>query len=439
MDINRDRYLSKIIESKNDGLIKIITGIRRCGKSYLLFDLFFKHLTHSGIDSHNIIRFAFDNDEDIDKLDSYFKDEPTKIYLDKEKRKYIINSKKFRAYVSDVTNDNEVFYILLDEVQLLQDFVGTLNGLSRHKTFDIYVTGSNSRFLSNDVASEFRARGEQIRINPLSFKEFFDAHNLSFEDAYREYQYYGGLPYISTINSDEKKTAYLQEVFEQLYIKDLMDRYEISSVDSFNALISILSSSIGSYTNPTNIENTFKSELKISYHHDTIAKHIQYLKEAFLIKEAKRYDIKGKKYIASNSKYYFTDLGLRNIRLNFRQQEPTHLMENIIYNELLIRGYNVDIGVVEKWEKDENDKNILKNLEVDFICHQNSKKYYIQSAYRIEDDGKKIQELKPLLNIYDSFKKIIIINDNFKPWIDDKGIYYISLKDFLLDEGIIER
>ena len=439
MEIKRDKYSSKIIESKNDGLIKIITGIRRCGKSYLLFDLFFKHLINNGVDKRNIIRFAFDNDEDVDKLDSYFKDEPTKIYLDKEKRKYIINSKKFRAFISDITNDNEDYYILLDEVQLLQDFVGTLNGLSRHKTFDIYVTGSNSRFLSNDVASEFRARGEQIRIHPLSFKEFFDAHDLSFEDAYSEYQSYGGLPYISTINNDEKKIAYLKEVFDQLYIKDLMDRYEISSVESFNTLINILSSSIGSYTNPTNIENTFKSEIKISYHHDTIAKHIEYLKEAFLIKEANRYDIKGRKYVASNSKYYFTDLGLRNIRLNFRQQEPTHMMENIIYNELVTRGYNVDIGIVEKWEKDENGKNVLKNLEVDFICNQVNKKYYIQSVYSFDDESKKIQELKPLQSINDSFKKIVIIKDTFKPWIDDKGIYYISLKDFLLDEMIIEK
>ena len=439
MEIKRDKYLSKIIESKNDGLIKIITGIRRCGKSYLLFDLFFKHLRNNGVDKRNIIRFAFDNDEDVDKLDSYFKDESTKIYLDKEKRKYIINSKKFRAFISDITNDDEDYYILLDEVQLLQDFVGTLNGLSRHKTFDIYVTGSNSRFLSNDVASEFRARGEQIRIHPLSFKEFFDAHDLSFEDAYSEYQYYGGLPYISIINNDEKKITYLKEVFNQLYIKDLMDRYEISSVESFNTLINILSSSIGSYTNPTNIENTFKSEIKISYHHDTIAKHIEYLKEAFLIKEANRYDIKGRKYVASNSKYYFTDLGLRNIRLNFRQQEPTHMMENIIYNELVTRGYNVDIGIVEKWEKDENGKNVLKNLEVDFICNQANRKYYIQSVYSFGDEGKKIQELKPLQNINDSFKKIVIIKDTFKPWIDDRGIYYISLKDFLLDEMIIEK
>ena len=439
MEIKRDRYLSKIIESKNNGLIKIITGIRRCGKSYLLFDLFYKHLTESGIKKENIVRFAFDNDEDIDRLDKFFKEEPTKIYLDKEKRKYIINSKKFRAFIHEIVNDSDGFYILLDEVQLLQDFVGTLNGLSRHKNFDIYVTGSNSRFLSNDVASEFRARGEQIRINPLSFKEFFDAHNLSFEDAYDEYTYFGGLPYISKINNDDKKAEYLREVFDQLYIKDLLDRYEISSVDSFNTLINILSSSIGSYTNPSNIEKTFKSELKISYHHDTIAKHIEYLKEAFLVKEANRYDIKGRRYVASNSKYYFTDLGLRNIRLNFRQQEPTHLMENIIYNELITRGYNVDVGLVEKREQNEKGNGTIKQLEVDFVCNQNSKKYYIQSTYNVDDEEKKNKELKPLLDINDSFKKIVIIKDYFKPWIDDNGIYYISLKDFLLDEGIIEK
>lgn len=439
MEINRSKYLSKLIESKNDGLIKIVTGIRRCGKSYLLFDLFYRYLKSNGIDDKNIIRFAFDNDEDIDKLDSYNQYDPTKIYLDKEKRKYIVNSKKFRAYIAEQVNDDEIFYILLDEVQLLEDFVGTLNGLSRHKNFDIYITGSNSRFLSNDVASEFRARGEQIRINPLSFKEFFDAHTLSFEDAYSEYQYYGGLPYISTISNDEKKAAYLKEVFDQLYVKDLLDRYEISSVVSFNKLIDILSSSVGSYTSPNNIENTFKSELKISYHHDTIAKHIEYLKDAFLIKEANKYDVKGRKYIASKSKYYFTDLGLRNVRLNFRQQEPTHLMENIIYNELIIRGYNVDIGVVEKWENDINGKTILRTLEVDFVCNQNNKKYYIQSVYNINDQEKRDRELKPLKTINDSFKKIVIVKDNFKPWIDEEGIYYISLKDFLLDEDIIEK
>lgn len=270
-------------------------------------------------------------------------------------------------------------------------------------------------------------------------KEFFDAHDLSFEDAYSEYQYYWGLPYISTISNDEKKAAYLKEVFDQLYVKDLLDRYEISSVVSFNKLIDILSSSVGSYTSPNNIENTFKSELKISYHHDTVAKHIEYLKDAFLIKEANKYDVKGRKYIAFKSKYYFTDLGLRNVRLNFRQQEPTHLMENIIYNELIIRGYNVDIGVVEKWENDINGKTILRTLEVDFVCNQNNKKYYVQSVYNINDQEKRDRELKPLKTINDSFKKIVIVKDNFKPWIDEEGIYYISLKDFLLDEDIIEK
>ncbi|MBE6141860.1 MAG: ATP-binding protein [Erysipelotrichaceae bacterium] len=438
MEIKRDKYLFKLIDSKNDGLVKIITGIRRCGKSYLLFELFYKHLLENGVKNENIIKFAFDNDEDIDKLDNYCNEESTKIYLDKGKRKYIVNSKKFRAYLSDITNASDNCYILLDEVQLLQDFVGTLNALSRHNNFDIYVTGSNSRFLSNDVASEFRARGEQIRINPLSFKEFFDAHKLSFEDAYKEYQFFGGLPYISKIGNDDKKAEYLKEVFDQLYIKDLLDRYEISSVNSFNKLIDILSSSIGSYTNPTNLENVFKSSLKISYHHDTIANHIQYLKEAFLIKEAVRYDVKGKKYVASNSKYYFTDLGLRNVRLNFRQQEPTHIMENIIYNELIIRGFNVDVGIVEKRELNEKGNGIIKQLEVDFVCNQNNKRYYIQSAYSINDEDKKNKELRPLLSIKDNFKKIVIINDNFKPWIDDNGIYYISLKDFLLDEKSLD-
>ena len=437
MRIERNNYLSKIVESKKDGLIKIVTGIRRSGKSYLLFVLFYEYLLSTGVEDKNIIRFAFDNDEDIDILEDYYKDEPSKIYSDKENRKYIINSKKFRAYINDVTKEKSDYYIILDEVQLLQDFVGTLNGLLRHDNFDIYVTGSNSRFLSNDVASEFRARGEQIRIQPLSFKEFYYCHDLSFEDAYSEYQYYGGLPYISIITNNDKKIEYLSEVFSQLYLKDLMDRYDISSVESFNELINILSSSIGSYTNPSNIEKTFKSVLGVSYHHDTISRHIEYLKDCFLIREAQRYDIKGRKYIGSNSKYYFVDLGLRNIRLNFRQQEPTHIMENIIFNELINRGYSVDVGIVEKNEKNENGNGIVKQLEVDFVCAKGSKKYYIQSAYKIFDDDKKNQEIRPLTAISDSFKKIVIINDSFKPWNDDSGILYLPLKEFLLNDDSV--
>ena len=439
MRIERKHYLSKIIDTRNDGLIKIITGIRRCGKSYLLFDIYGDYLSKDlGIDKGHIIKFAFDNDEDIDKLEKYYQDEPTKIYLDKEKKKYLVNSKKFRAFINEKTNSDETFYILLDEVQLLQDFVGTLNGFLRHHNYDIYVTGSNSRFLSTDVASEFRARGEQIRVNPLSFKEFYESQNVSYEDAYREYLYFGGLPFTATITSDERKIDYLKEVFDQLYLKDLLDRYEISSVSSFDILIDILSSSIGTYTNPYNIEKTFKSELNISYHHDTISKHIEYLKEIFLIREANRYDIKGRKYISANSKYYFIDLGLRNVRLNFRQQEPTHLMENLIYNELLIRGYNVDIGIVEKNEKNKKGNGISKQLEVDFVCSKGNKKYYIQSAYSIPNPEKRMQEIRSLEEIKDSFKKIVIINDNFKPWIDDKGIEYISLKDFLLGDNPLE-
>ena len=438
MKIERKLYLNKIIESKQDGLIKIVTGIRRSGKSYLLFVLFYEYLLSIGVDDKRIIRFAFDNDEDIDKLEHYYKEEPSKIYLDKEKRKYVVNSKKFRAYINDATKEKFDYYIILDEVQLLQDFVGTLNGFLRHNNYDIYVTGSNSRFLSNDVASEFRARGEQIRIHPLSFKEFYDCHNLSFDDAYSEYQYYGGLPYISTITNSDKKTEYLNEVFNQLYIKDLMDRYDISSIESFNKLIDILSSSIGSYTNPSNIEKTFKSVLGVSYHHDTISKHIEYLKDCFLIREAQRYDIKGRKYIGSNSKYYFVDLGLRNIRLNFRQQDPTHLMESIIYNELVNRGYSVDVGIVEKNEKNKNGNGVIKQLEVDFVCTKGSRKYYIQSAYKILDEDKKNQEIGSLKAINDSFKKIVIINDVFKPWNDDIGILYLPLKEFLLNDNSID-
>lgn len=408
------------------------------GKSYLLFVLYYEYLLSIGVEDASIIRFAFDNDEDLDKLDRYFPDEPTKIYLDKEKRKYVVNAKKFRAYIRDVALGQRDYYFFLDEVQLLEDFVDTLNGFLRHDNYDVYVTGSNSRFLSKDVASELRARGEQIHVQPLSFKEFYDCHRLAFEDAYSEYSYFGGLPYLSTITDEEKKTEYLNEVFQQLYLKDLVERYDISSVESFNQLIDVLCSSIGSYTNPTNIENTFKSVLGIPYHRGTIAKHIEYLKDCFLIKEAKRYDVKGRKYIGANRKYYFIDVGLRNARLNYRQQEPTPIMENIVYNELRSRGYSIDIGILERNERNQKGNGVVKQLEIDFICTKGNRKYYIQSAYRIPDQEKRNQEVGSLIAVHDSFKKIVVVNDIFKPWNDDHGVLFLPLKEFLLNEDSLD-
>ncbi|MCR5647570.1 MAG: ATP-binding protein [Acholeplasmatales bacterium] len=432
MEFKRDKYLNEIISKKNNSMIKVITGLRRCGKSYLLFNMYYKYLISIGINDKNIIRFAFDVDDDIDKLDKYFPEEETKIY-DKKTRSFKVNSKKFRAYISDLTNETDEFYLLLDEIQNLDNFVGTLNGFIKKNNFDTYVTGSNSRLLSTDIITEFRGRGDQIKIYPLSFREFYSSMNLSFSDAYKTYAYFGGMPLVYNFKTDEQKAKYLKNLFEEVYTKDIVERNGIEDLDSFDRLIDSISSVIGSYTNPTNLENTFKSEMKITYNHITIANHLKYLIDSFLIYEVSRYDIKGKKYLGAQYKYYFSDIGLRNVRLNFRQQEQTHIMENIIYNELLYRGYNVDIGIVETNEKNKNGNNVKKQLEVDFIVNNNDERYYIQSAYSMSTDIKEQQEQKSLININDSFKKMIIVNDNIKSYMTDEGIRIISLEDFLLD------
>jgi len=435
MNANRDRYLNELIVRKNNGFIKVITGIRRCGKSYLLNKIFYDYLIKSGIDKKHIIRFSFDTDEDIDKLDKYYPDEPTKIH-EKWKNGFTVNSKKFRKYISDLTNDNDQFYLLLDEIQMLEDFVGTLNGFLRHPNFDTYVTGSNSRMLSSDIMTEFRGRGDRISMFPLSFKEFYQASNMNFQDAYKYFSYYGGMPFLLSMSTEQQKSSYLKELFKEVYIKDIVERHGINDVGNFEKLIDVLASSIGSYNNYTKLENTFKSELNVIYSGDTIRNHIDYLEDAFLISHANRYDVKGKKYIKSNSKYYFTDIGLRNARLNFRQQEPTHIMENIIYNELLYRGYNVDVGIVEVIEKSQNNNSVRKQLEVDFIVQTENDKFYIQSAFSMPDSLKTHQEEKSLINIHDSFKKIIVVGDDIKSWKTDNGTVVISLKDFLLSDKL---
>ena len=429
--IKRDAYLNEIIDRKGNGLIKIITGIRRSGKSYILNNIFYNYLKSTGVKDKNIIKFAFDFDEDIDKLDKYFPDEPTKIYS-RGKKCYEVNSKKFRAYIKDQTNEKDYFYLLLDEIQLLENFVGTLNGFLSHENFDTYATGSNSKMLSTDIVTEFRGRGDQIKIFPLSFKEFYEYKNISFEEAYNEYSTFGGMPLVLTYSKNEQKMNYLKGLFDEIYLKDIYDRNTIQNKESFETLINILASSIGSYTNPNKLENSFKSELKIVYDHNTINKHIDFMKDSFLINETKRYDVKGKKYLKSLNKYYFIDLGLRNARLNFRQQEPTHIMENIIYNELIGRGYSVDVGVVETYEENSNGNNQKKQLEVDFIVNFGYDQVYIQSAYDMPNKEKLIQESNSLNKIKNSFRKIIIVKDSIIPWKTDDGIEVISLKDFLL-------
>ena len=431
MEIQRNDYLKQLINKKNNGLIKVITGIRRCGKSYLLNTIFKKYLLNEGVHESEIISFAFDNMEDIMKLDKYLPEEDTLI-IDSRKN-YLVNSRKFILYIKDLTVKNTNYYLLLDEIQLLDKFVMTLNSFITHANFDVYVTGSNSKMLSKDVITEFRGRGDQIHVYPLSFKEYFIATNKPFDEAYLEYQYYGGMPFILSINNEKDKEQYLKNLFSEIYLKDITERNEIKDIDSFTKLMEVLASSIGSYTNPTNIENTFKSEENISYNHTTIKYHIEYLKNSFLVSEALRYDIKGRRYIGSNSKYYFTDIGLRNALINFREFEPPHIMENIIYNELIKRGYNVDVGVVEINELNKEGKYIRKQLETDFVCNKINEKVYIQSAYSMDSLEKTIQEKKSLLNIKDNFRKIIIVKDSIHKYITEEGIEIISLKDWLLE------
>lgn len=430
MEIKREQYLNELIERKNNGLIKVITGLRRSGKSYLLNKLYRSYLLNHGIKASQIISFAFDNLENIMILDKYLPDEQTLIY--DTRKNYVVNPKKFILYINDLTKENDVYYFLLDEIQLLGDFVFALNGLLGHDNYDIYVTGSNSKMLSKDVITEFRGRGDQIHIYPLSFKEYYDSVNLSFEDAYLEYQYYGGMPYLLSIDDEKRKQEYLKDLFSEIYIKDITERNGIKNIDSFETLLNILSSSIGSYTNPGKLEKTFKSVEKVVYDHDTIKKHIDCIKDAYLISEAKRYDIKRKKYIGSNSKYYFTDVGLRNALINFRQDEPTHIMENIIYNDLLQKGYSVDVGIVEINSKTEKGNYVRKQLETDFVCNRMTEKIYIQSAYSMETIEKQKQEMNSLLHIKDNFRKIIITKDSIKRYFTEEGIEVISLKEWLL-------
>lgn len=431
MIINRDKYLNQIIQKKNNGLIKIITGLRRCGKSYLLNKLYRDYLISNNINQNKIISFSFDSFDDVMKLDKYLPEEKTLKY--DSKNNYIVNPKKFILYINDLTNEIDSYYLLLDEIQLLDNFVMVLNGFLKRENFDIYVTGSNSKMLSSDIITEFRGRGDQIHLYPLSFKEFYNASSLSFDKAYLEYQYYGGMPYLLNIESQEGKQAYLKNLFSEIYVKDITERNGIRDINSFEELLCSLSSSIGSYTSPTNLENTFKSVEKISYSHVAIKKHIQFIKDAFLLSEALRYDIKGKKYIGSKSKYYFTDIGLRNALINFRQTEPTHIMENIIYNELINRGYCVDVGVVEISEKNDNGNYVIKQLETDFVCNKINEKLYIQSAYSMETIEKQAQEKKSLIKIKDNYRKIIIVKDSIKPYFTEEGIEVISLEDWLLN------
>lgn len=416
MEIKRDIYLEQLKIRKNNGMIKIITGIRRCGKSFLLFVLYKKYLLENGVDKDHIIEIALDGIENEELRDP----------------------KKCFQYIKNEMKDEQMYYLLLDEVQFMPRFEEVLNSLLRIQNIDMYVTGSNSKFLSSDIVTEFRGRGDEIRIYPLSFAEFYTAFGGDYDDAWNEYMIYGGLPQVVQFSVERQKAEYLKNIFTNVYIKDVVERNKIHNVDEINTLIDILASAIGAPTNPTKISNTFKSDRGIIYNNKTISNHIDYLAEAFLISKANRYDIKGRKYVGANLKCYFSDVGLRNARLNFRQQEPTHIMQNIVYNELLVRGYNVDVGIVDVMAKNVDGKRVHKQLEVDFVVNQGSQRYYIQVAYDMTSEEKQTQELNSLRNIPDSFKKIIIINGTKKPWRNDEGFVIMGMKYFLLNADSLE-
>lgn len=416
MIIQRKKYLDMLISGEGNNLVKIVTGVRRCGKSFLLFKLFRNYLIEKGVDEQHIIELS----------------------LDDLRNKKLRNPETLLEYIdSHLLNDKKTTYIILDEVQLVQDFVEVLLSLLHTPFVDVYVSGSNSKFLSKDVVTEFRGRGDEIRVFPLSFSEFYSAVGGDKSEVWKEYYTYGGLPQILEFDSEKKKSDYLKNLYKLTYMKDVQERNHLRNADGLFKVVQMLASCIGSPTNPKRISDTFKTVEKKAVTDKTILNYIECLKDAFLIEEALRYDVKGRKYIGTETKYYFEDIGLRNAILNFRQQEEPHIMENIIYNELKYRGFNVDVGFVETWENKSSGKSFRHGLEVDFVVNKGAERIYIQSAFKLPTDEKKEQEERPLLNINDSFKKIIITGENIKRKTDEKGILTIGLLDFLLDEKCI--
>jgi len=416
MEIRRDIYLRKLISKKHNGLIKVITGLRRCGKSYLLFNLFKNHLQKEKLPEEHIIEVAFDSFEN---------------------KKYR-NPEILYPYLKEKIVDKDMYYVLLDEVQLLDDFESVLNSLVRMKNVDVYVTGSNAKFLSKDIITEFRGRGDEVHMYPLTFAEYMSVHTGDRTSGWRDYVLYGGLPLVLEFTTPDQKVDFLKSLFEETYISDIVGRNKVRNKSELEELLNILSSAIGSLTNPSKLSATFESIKNKTISQNTIKKYIGYFEDSFLIESAIRYDIKGKKYIDTPSKYYFTDLGLRNARLNFRQVEETHAMENIIFNELKVRGYNVDVGVVISNEVDKSSKKIRKQREIDFVCNKGSKRYYVQSAFTLPDEAKQMQEQRPLLMTQDAFKKIIITKDALAPLYNEDGVLIMNIFDFLLDESSLE-
>lgn len=411
-EIKRDKYLNMLVNRRDNGLIKVITGIRRCGKSYLLDPIFKNYLIESGVKENHIIKL------ELDKI---------------ENEKYL-DPQELNNYIKSKIEDNDKYYILLDEIQLVDKFESVLNGFLYIKNLDVYVTGSNSKFLSTDIITEFRGRGDEIKVFPLTFSEYVQAFNGDNYEAWNEYLIYGGMPLILSKSTDEEKSKYLKELFEQTYIKDIIERNNIQRIDVINSIVNMLASSIGSLTNPKKIYDTFVSNGEKEVSLNTINSYMKFIEDSFIVNKSERYDVKGKKYIQTPQKYYFSDVGLRNARLNFRQQEEKHIMENIIYNELIVRGYNVDVGVVEIRDENKN----RKQLEVDFVCNLGNKRYYIQSALNLETREKTLQEERPLININDNFKKIIVVKDTQKHWFTEEGIMIIGIQEFLLNQNSLD-
>lgn len=416
MEIARERYIQKLLDRKENGLVKVVTGIRRCGKSYLLFHLYKNRLISMGISAKHIIELALDDIANIEYRNAF----------------------KLYDYVKSKITDSDIHYVFLDEIQLLEsNFTDLINGLMHIDNLDIYVTGSNSRFLSSDILTEFRGRGDEVRVFPLSFSEFATAYDNP-HTAWKDYYTYGGLPLILSRKSNELKAEYLISLFQNIYINDIKERNKIRTDDELDILIDIVASAVGSLTNPTKLSNSFKSMSRKSLSDKTIKLYLDHLADSFLIEKAVRFNVKGKKYIDSPSKYYFEDVGLRNARLNFRQQEENHIMENIIYTELRSRGYRVDVGVVEIQENDRNGKSRRKQLEIDFIANKGNRKYYIQSAFEMSSSEKIEQEKKSLNKLNDSFKKFVIVKDDIKTSIDENGLITMGIYDFLLHENSLE-
>ena len=428
--IERNSYLQHLIERKQNGLVKVITGIRRCGKSFLLFNIYHQYLNSIGVDDEHIIELALDDDENA-------------VYR---------NPIKLGEYVrSRMIDRDKTYYIFLDEIQKVSTvknpyvddpgqkigFVDVVLGLMKKPNADVYVTGSNSKMLSSDILTEFRGRGDEIKVYPLSYSEYYNAYEGDKRQAWRDFYVYGGMPFILRLGSHQAKSKYLADLFENIYISDILERHKISEKSVLDDILDIISSSVGSLTNPSKIADTFKSVKKLSITDDTVAKYLDYFADAFLISKARRYDIKGRKYIGSPFKYYYTDIGLRNARLNFRQTEENHIMENIIYNELIYRGYSVDVGTVE-YNYTEGGSSKKTRLEVDFVANDGSRRYYIQSALTVGEEDKRLQEVRPFARIPDSFKKIVVVRDDVIPWHDEQGVLYIGIEQFLLDKAAVD-